>query len=117
MRKALLGALPPLLLLLSCAGATPSPDGGSGDRFATGDEAAAGGTRFAGDAAALSPLSDQQVMVTYPPAPPAIWVQRTQEIAQNYRLGIVYSWTMASIGEQCVVFQVPKGRSARSVAK
>jgi subtilisin family serine protease len=56
-------------------------------------------------------------MVTYPPAPPAIWAQRTQEIAQNYRLSIVYSWTMASIGEQCVVFQVPKGRSAESVAK
>jgi len=116
MKKAFLGALPLLLLLLSCAGAPPSPDG-SGGRFATGDEAAPGGTRFAGDAAAVPPATDQQVMVTYPPAPPAIWAQRTQEIAQNYRLGIVYSWTMASIGEQCVVFQVPKGRSAESVAR
>jgi subtilisin family serine protease len=94
MRKALLGALPLLLLLLSCAGATPPPVDSSNP-----------------------PLSDQQVMVTYPPAPPAIWAQRTQEIAQNYRLGVVYSWTMASIGEQCVVFQVPKGRSAQSVAR
>jgi len=99
MRKALLGALPfflllPGLLLLSCAGATPSPVDSS-----------------------VPPLSDQQVMVTYPPAPPAIWAQRTQEIAQNYRLGVVYSWTMASIGEQCVVFQIPRGRSAESVAR
>jgi subtilisin family serine protease len=95
MRRALLaGALALLPFLLSCAGATPSPADPS-----------------------VPPSSDQQVMVTYPPAPPAIWAQRTQEIAQNYRLGIVYSWTMVSIGEQCVVFQVPKGRSAESVAK
>jgi subtilisin family serine protease len=115
-KRAFLGALPLLLFLLSCAGATPSP-GGSGDRFATGDETAPRDSRVAGDAEALPQPTDQQVMVTYPPAPPAIWAQRTQEIAQNYRLGIVYSWTMASIGEQCVVFQVPRGRSARSVAR
>jgi subtilisin family serine protease len=56
-------------------------------------------------------------MVTYPPAPPWIWAQTTTELAQIYRLRVVYSWTMASLGEQCVVFEVPHGKSAHDVAR
>ena len=55
-------------------------------------------------------------MVTYPPAPPAIWARNTQEIARDYRLGIVYSWTLSTLGEQCVVFQQVHG-SARDLVR
>lgn len=90
-----------LLLATSCTGVPPAAS--PADPAGPGNDAPA--------------LSDQQVMVTYPPAPPTIWSQRTQEIAQDYRLGVVYSWTMSSLGEQCVVFQVPRGRSAADVAR
>jgi subtilisin family serine protease len=69
---------------------------------------AAGGTAGQGS-------TDQQVMVTYPPAPPAIWARNTAEIARDYRLGIVFSWTLSSLGEQCVVFQVVDKRPAREL--
>jgi subtilisin family serine protease len=90
LRGAALGAL---LLALGCASAPSSGDG----------------------AAVPPPLTDQQVMVTYPPAPPSLWSQHTNEIAQQYSLSFVAAWTMESLGEQCVVFEVPRGRSAREI--
>ncbi|HEY4573034.1 MAG TPA: S8 family serine peptidase, partial [Thermoanaerobaculia bacterium] len=63
------------------------------------------------------PLTDQQVMVTYKPAPPALWSEHTAEIARQYRLNFVAAWTMESLGEQCVVFEVPRGRSTREVVR
>jgi subtilisin family serine protease len=89
----------PLLLVLGCASA-PSPAGGG----------ASAGT--AGTAA-----SDRQVMVTYPKALPLIWAQKTMALEQRYRLTLVFAWTMESLGEQCVVFEVPLGRSAHDVAQ
>jgi len=57
-------------------------------------------------------------MVTYRPAPPALWNEHTAGIAQQYRLNFVAAWTMESLGgEQCVVFEVPRGRSAREVVR
>jgi subtilisin family serine protease len=85
---ALAGAL---LLVLGCASA-PSPSGGA-------------------------PATDRQVMVTYPRALPAVWEQNTLSIAQRYRLTLVYAWTMESLGEQCVVFEVPLGGSANEVVQ
>jgi subtilisin family serine protease len=90
---ALAGAL---LLVLGCASA-PSPDGGRVP-------------------AALT-ATDRQVMVTYPRALPAVWEQNTLSIAQRYRLAVVYAWTMESLGQQCVVFEVPPGGSAREVVQ
>ncbi len=86
---ALAGAL---LLALGCASA-PSPSGG----------APAG--------------SDRQVMVTYAKALPLIWDQTTMALEQRYRLSLVYAWTMESLGEQCVVFEVPPGGSAHDLAQ
>ncbi len=63
------------------------------------------------------PLTDQQVMVTYAQAPPSLWSQHTAEIMQQYRLSFVAAWTMESLGEQCVVFEVPRDRSAKEVAR
>jgi subtilisin family serine protease len=81
------------------------------------------GLGFLGCASAPSPAggapaaSDRQVMVTYAKALPEIWNANTQALAQRFRLSLVYAWTMESLGEQCVVFEVPPGASAREVAQ
>jgi subtilisin family serine protease len=92
-----LPALAGALLVLGCAG-TPGP-------------AAAPGNVTTPVAPADSRTGDQ-VMVTYPPGPPSLWARTSAELAEVYNLRIIYSWTMASLGEQCVVFEVPRGRSA-----
>lgn len=83
------------LLLAGCAGAgTPAPEG------------VAPGT-----------TGGPQLMVMLAPAPPAIWGSNTVALAQTYRLRTVYSWTLASLGEQCVVFEVTGDRKAEDVAR
>lgn len=57
----------------------------------------------------------EQVMVMLAPAPPFLWTRATRELEQTYGLRTIYSWTLASLGEQCVVFEVPRGRSAQEV--
>jgi subtilisin family serine protease len=95
LRGAGLGAF---LLALGCAGAPP-------------------GVAPESAAAVAPPSTDQQVMVTYAQAPPSLWAAHTAEIAQQYRISFVAAWTMESLGEQCVVFEVPRGRSAREVVR
>ena len=56
-------------------------------------------------------------MVTYRPAPPSLWAQNTAELAQAYRMQMVFSWTLASLGEQCVVFEVLPGRSVPDLVR
>lgn len=92
-----------LLLALGCAGYGPSPAGPSGPAADRGSEE--------------QPPSDRQVMVTYPPAPSWLWAKTTSELAQLYQLRTIYSWTMASLGEQCVVFEVPRGKSPQDLLK
>jgi subtilisin family serine protease len=85
------------LLALGCAGYGPGPS-----------------------AAAVSdaPAStDQQVMVTYPPAPPSLWSKNTAELARDYGMRTIWSWTMASLGEQCVVFEVPRGKTVHDLVR
>ena len=53
-------------------------------------------------------------MVTSPPAAALAVAKTTSELAQIYQLRTVYSWTMASLGEQCVVFEVPGGSPPRT---
>lgn len=91
-----------LLLALGCAGSGSAP----ADPAAPADIGAD-----------VPPPTDQQVMVTYPPAPSWLWARTTSELAQLYRLRTIYSWTMASLGEQCVVFEVPRGKSAKDLVK
>jgi len=87
------GAL--LLLLAGCAGSgVPAPEG------------VAPGT-----------TGGPQVMVMLAPAPPAILSNNTAALAQTYKLRTVYSWNLASLGEQCVVFEVTGGRQAEDVAR
>jgi subtilisin family serine protease len=91
-------ALTAAIFALSCASASPGPGKGA-------------------EVAAEPPPADRQVMVTYPPGPPPLWARTSAELSEVYRLRILYAWTMASLGEQCVVFEVPAGRSARDLAR
>ncbi|HEX9942716.1 MAG TPA: S8 family serine peptidase [Thermoanaerobaculia bacterium] len=90
-------ALAAALLALGCAGTAPGSAGG--------------------DPASLVPPAERQVMVTYPPASPSLWARTSTELAEVYNLRIIYSWTMASLGEQCVVFEVPRGRSPQDLIR
>jgi major intracellular serine protease len=84
-----------LLLLAGCAGSgLPAPEG------------VAPGT-----------TGGPQVMVMLSPAPPAILGSNTGALAQTYRLRTVYSWNLASLGEQCVVFEVTGGRKVEDVIR
>jgi subtilisin family serine protease len=84
--------------LLGCVGTTPAPATGGHPVGPTNPASIQGDTA-------------RQVMVTYPAAPPFVWAQTTAELVQIYHLRTVFAWTMASIGEHCVVFEVPRGRS------
>lgn len=87
-----------LLLLAACAGA---PRGASGPE---------------GVAPNAHPEAEQ-VMVMLPPGPPFLWARMTGELEQTYGMRTIYSWTLASLGEQCVVFEVPRGRAAGDLVR
>ncbi len=85
--------------------------------------AACAGSAAATPAAAARPTADdrqfsgQQVMVTFPPTPPAILERLTRTLAYSNNLEYVTAWTIAALGERCVVYQVPRGRRAEDLAK
>lgn len=85
--------------VLSCAGYGPGPSTAPG----TESEVPAG--------------TDQQVMVTYPPAPPSLWSRNTAELSRDYGMRTIWSWTMNSLGEQCVVFEVPRGKTVHELVR
>ncbi|HKV10238.1 MAG TPA: S8 family serine peptidase [Thermoanaerobaculia bacterium] len=91
------GALLAALVLLSACSGYP--------RAASGPEGVAPNTSS----------ESEQVMVMLAPAPPFVWTRATRELEQMYGLRTIYSWTLGSLGEQCVVFEVPRGRSAQDV--
>ena len=57
------------------------------------------------------------MLITLKPAPPAVWSRTTSELAEIYRLRTVFAWTMVSLGEQCVVFEVPRGRTSDEILR
>lgn len=56
-------------------------------------------------------------MITLKPAPPALWSRTTFELEQTYRLRTIFAWTMVSLGEQCVVFEIPRDRSPDEILR
>jgi major intracellular serine protease len=58
-----------------------------------------------------------RLMVTLPPAPPDLWNRTTAELEQAHRLRTVFAWTMESLGERCIVFEVPNKRSVAEVIR
>ena len=62
-------------------------------------------------------VTQRQVMVTLRPAPPTLWDETTRELALNYRLRTVFAWSMESLGERCIVYDVMTNRSAAQVVR
>ena len=58
-----------------------------------------------------------QVLITLKPAPPAVWSRTASELAEIYRLRTIFAWTMISLGEQCVVFEIPRDRAPESILR
>ncbi|HYN23368.1 MAG TPA: S8 family serine peptidase [Thermoanaerobaculia bacterium] len=58
-----------------------------------------------------------QVMVMLAPAPAALWAQTAGQLANTYRLRTVYAWTLGSVGEHCVVYEVTGGRTADELVR
>jgi subtilisin family serine protease len=56
-------------------------------------------------------------MVTLKPAPQAIWSGTTVELEQNYGLRRLLAWTMVSLGEQCIVFEIPRDRPPEEILR
>ncbi|MEA2692688.1 MAG: hypothetical protein QOJ16_2075 [Acidobacteriota bacterium] len=60
----------------------------------------------------------RQVMVTLAPAPLTLWSLATRDLASLYDLRIVYAWSLGSLGERCIVFEIRKnGRSPEDVIR
>ena len=58
-----------------------------------------------------------QVMVTLKPAPPDLWSRTTYELEQTYRLQTIFAWTMVSLGERCIVFEIPRSHSQEEILR
>lgn len=110
-RAALLLLLPGLPLL-GCAGSAARPADGTG---AAAISAISAASAKAPEAGAAPADTSRQVMVVYPQAPPSLWARNTAELSRTYGMRVVVAWTLASIGEHCVVFEVPRGRTPDDV--
>jgi len=62
-------------------------------------------------------LQERQVIVTLAPASPERWATVRGALAQAHGLRDVGAFPLASLGVQCVVFQVPPDRSVDEVVK
>jgi hypothetical protein len=71
----------------------------------------------AGWPAPAAPAKLDRVMVTLEPAPPAIWESITGELEQTYRLRRVVAWTLSTVGEQCIIFDLPRGHSSAEMVR
>lgn len=60
-------------------------------------------------AATTPPAAATRVLATFASTHPEFWGPAVREIDARLGLRPVYSWPMAALGEQCVVFDVPPG--------
>jgi hypothetical protein len=56
-------------------------------------------------------------MITLAPAPPPIWNQITLDLERTYRLRSVLAWSLQTLGERCIVFEVPSGRPVEALLR
>ncbi|HEX6200129.1 MAG TPA: hypothetical protein VF150_07700, partial [Thermoanaerobaculia bacterium] len=115
-RRARAEALPAFLALLllsgGCSGAAAprlGPEPASPSAVAAD---APDGSRISRDA---PERVARQVMVTLPPTPDRLRV--ASELAEVYGLEALYAWVIESIGERCVVFEVPPERTPEEIIK
>jgi subtilisin family serine protease len=70
------------------------------------------------DAPASRPRPTRRLMVMLAPAPLPLWARTTRELEHDYDLRSSLSWTLASLGERCIVFEIrSSGRSAEDVVR
>ena len=62
-------------------------------------------------------VTERQVLVTLRPAPAPILAQATADLEVVYGLRRVFAWPMGSLGERCVVFEIPRHRTAIEIAQ
>src|SRR5215471_19803944 len=60
-------------------------------------------------------LQARQVIVTLAPDTPERWTSLTQALASEYNLAQIGAFPLASLGIQCVVFQVPPERAVEDM--
>jgi len=60
-------------------------------------------------------LQTRQVIVTLAPATQERWASLTQALAHEYNLSQIGAFPLASLGIQCVVFQVPAERAVEDI--
>lgn len=76
---------------------------------------ASGAARPAG-APAGAVRAAEEVLVVLPPRPPHHWQEVTRSLAELHNLQPVAAWEMESLGELCIVYQVPSYTTARQMA-
>jgi Subtilase family len=64
----------------------------------------------------LPPL-ERQVMVTLPKGGERQWDRVIADLANVYALRPIYKWTMESVGEPCIVFELPANRSVEEMVE
>lgn len=63
-----------------------------------------------------APNFRRQVMVTLPPGPERLWTRVMYDLARVYSLKPLYAWPLPSLGEQCIVFEVPRSRTPEEMS-
>lgn len=58
----------------------------------------------------------RQVVVTLHPGSERLWSLATTDLALRFGLDTLYAWPLPSLGEQCLVYEVPRDRSPAEVA-
>lgn len=56
-------------------------------------------------------LQERQVIITLPPASPAVWAETAAALSVAYDLPQTGAFPLLSLGVQCVVLQIPAGRA------
>ncbi|HEX4952723.1 MAG TPA: S8 family serine peptidase [Thermoanaerobaculia bacterium] len=67
----------------------------------------------------LEPVPDfaRQLVVTLHPGSERLWSMATTDLALRFGLETRYAWPLPSLGEQCLVYEVPGDRSPAEVAR
>ena len=68
------------------------------------------------EAKSAEPSGSRHIMVTFALRPEIMWKRAVEELAGNYELEVIYRWPLASLEQQCVVFELPEKRSAEEIA-
>lgn len=74
------------------------------------------GTQVGQQGPSRAVVAVEHILVTLPPAPPALLDQHTRELAEAYGLQPIKAWTLESLGQRCVVF-ASSGRNFASLVR